>query len=481
MSKIVFVNPALSAIERYGVLAQAGGVEPPFGLCYLASAVIRNGYAACIIDAQALNKSYRETTDLVLRQRPRYAAITAVSASINNAAAIAEGIKKSDPGIITILGGPHLSSLPVETMQMFPEFDLGVFGEGEETLSILLGHLEKGRSLETVNGLVIRKNGGVFMTGKRALIKDLDMLAAPSFGLLPRISRYYRVPAQSVNRLPAVSLVTSRGCMGKCTFCDRSTFGNYCRAHSAEYVMSLIRDLYYNYGIRSIMFEDDNFTFFRQRLLKLLKLLNNEKLDLTWSCSARIDTVDAALLKEMKKGGCWQVLYGIESGSQKILDFFNKNIKLEQVKDVLRITRGAGMSTKGFFILGNPLETKESLQETISFIKSADLDDISLTFFTPYPGSEVYPDIEHYGRLEKDWKKMNQFEIVFKPWGLTKKELLFFSRKTYLLFYLRIKTLVSYLKRIKNFPQFKVLFLSGVALIRYILTRKKDSNEADNN
>ncbi|PIQ86983.1 MAG: hypothetical protein COV73_03930 [Candidatus Omnitrophica bacterium CG11_big_fil_rev_8_21_14_0_20_43_6] len=319
------------------------------------------------------------------------------------------------------------------------------------------------------------------MTGKRELIKDLDTLAAPSFELLPKLSRYYRVPAQSVDRLPAISLVTSRGCMGRCTFCDRSIFGNYCRAHSAEYVMSLIKKLYHNYGVRSIMFEDDNFMFFRPRLAKLLQLLNKEKLDLTWSCTARVDTVDADLLKEMRTGGCWQILYGIESGSQRILDFLNKNTSLSQIENALKMTRQAGINTKGFFILGNPLETKESLKETMSFIESSDLDDISLTFFTPYPGSEIYSSIDNYGRLDRDWKKMNQFEAVFIPQGITKKELLSFAQRAYFLFYLRSKTIISYLKRIKNLAQLKVIFLSGIALLRYMLVHKNYSDEADNN
>ncbi len=481
MGKVIFINPALSMKERYGILAQAGGTEPPFGLCYLASAMIKDGHSAYIIDAQALNKDCQETVDLVLKEKPNYAAITAVTASIYSAAEIARKIKDSNSEITTIIGGPHLSSLPLETMKVFPEFDIGVFGEGEETLSALLDCLDKNKSLEAVNGLVVRRDNDIFMTDKRNLIRDLDVLATPSFELLPDITRYYSVPAQSVDRLPAISLVTSRGCMGQCIFCDRSIFGNYCRAHSAEYVMSLIKKLYHEYGIRSFMFEDDNFTFFKQRLSRLIQLLNKEKLDLTWSCTARVDTVDANILKEMRNSGCWQVLYGIESGSQRILDFLDKNTKLSQIEDALRMAKNAGINTKGFFILGNPLETKESMEETIRFIKKADLDDISLTFFTPYPGSEIYSSIDNYGQFDRDWKKTGQFQITFLPHGITKKELLSYSQRAYLSFYLRTKTFISYLRRVNNFSQFKVIFLSCIALIRYIFTNKNYSNEADNN
>lgn len=477
----MFVNSPLSLKERYGALAQAGGIEPPFGLCYLAATLRKKGYRVSIVDAETLQISCEQTVNLVLEKNPKYVAITGVTASIYNVAEIAKRIKQFDKKIITIVGGPHITSLPLETMKIFPEFDIGVVGEGEETLNILLNKLEHNLGLESIQGLVFRQNGKIFLTNRRCLIKNLDTLAFPAFDLLPQLSTNYRIPTQSIDRLPAISLVTSRGCTGRCIFCDRSVFGNYCRAHSAEYLMHLIKMLCCDYKIKCIMFEDDNFLLFRPRLFKLLRMLKDEQLDLTWSCTARVDMVDEEMLRRLREAGCWQILYGIESASQKILDFLKKGITIEQVKKTLKMTKKAKIKVKGFFILGNPLETKETLNQTLDFINKADLDDISITFFTPYPGTEICPIAENYGSTDKDWRKMNQFEIVFVPKDLTKKDIELFSRRAYRKFYFRLKTMLSYLKRARSLYQLKELCLSGLALLKYIFVNKEPSNEVVNN
>ena len=214
--------------------------------------------------------------------------------------------------------------------------------------------------------------------------------------------------------------------------------------------MDIIRELSVRYGIKSIMFEDDIFVLYKDRLYELLSMLGREKNDLRWACNAKVGMVEEKLLQEMKKAGCWQILYGIESGSQKILDFLNKNITLEQIEDTIQITKRAGILTKGFIMFGNPQETKETLQETIDFISRIDMDDISITYFTPYPGSEVFSTIEDYGQLDKDWSKMNCFNPVFLPRGLDKTGLEDLLKRAYKKFYFRKKIMLSHLENIKG-------------------------------
>lgn len=474
---IVFVNPPLSAEKRYGALAQAGYTEPPFGLCYLAAVTRQRGLNTSIVDAQALDLGIKETVDAILSFAPDYVGITATTVLIISAATIAREIKQRNPAIIVIIGGVHVTALPEETMRDNPHFDLAVIGEGEETLIELLNALEEGKEPRSVNGLVVRQPPDeVFLTGERPVIKNLDQLPYPAFDLLPDMGKYYRTATQSVSRLPALSLITSRGCPGKCTFCDTSVHGHVPRAHSAEYVADLMTMLNKQYGARSIFFHDDNFLIFKPRLKKLVEILKSRQLDVAWTCMGRVDMVDLETLEIAKSGGCWQVLYGIETGSQKILDFYKKKTTLEQIERAIGLTKRAGLRTKGFLMFGNPLETTESIKTTIDFIKRIGLDDVSITFLTPFPGSEIYEEAENYGKLDRDWERMSCFDIVFVPDGFTEEELRYWVKTAYRQFYFRPQIIFSYLRRITSPTQLKELFLSGLALLKYTLSRRQRSS-----
>ena len=473
---IVLVNPFSSLSDRYGLLAFAGGIEPPFGLCYLAAQARNIGYKVVIIDTQALSLTNHEVIKRIISLKPRYVGFTACTTQINNASYMARALKETLPDVINIIGGPHVSSMPESTMRDHPEFDVVVVGEGELTFCEILSNFDQGKDLSMVDGLVFRREDRIISTKPRSRINDLDSLPPPAFDLLPHLPKYYRVPLQSAYRYPCISLVTSRGCPNQCVFCDRKVFGNYPRFHSAQFVMEMVRDLRKYYRIKSIMFEDDNFVSSKERLYELLGMFQREKIDLNWSCNARVDMVSEDLLREMKKGGCWQVLYGIESGSQKILDFLKKNITREQIKHSIKIAKKAGIRTKGFIMFGNPLETKETLQETIDFINNMDMEDVSITYFTPYPGSEIFASIRNLGKFDNDWSKMSCFKPVFYPHGLSRETLESMIKKAYLKFYFRRKIIFSHLKRIKSFKKLWMYLISALSLILLSNVRKVKNN-----
>ena len=473
---IVFVHPPLSLQKRYGTLAQAGYTEPPFGLCYLAAVTRQLGLKTSIVDAQALNLDFQETINAIMAYSPDYVGITVTTQLVISAATVAEELKIQDPKISLIVGGAHITALTKETLEEYPCFDFGVFGEGEQTLTELLKALETNTDLKQVDGLAFRQSpNSVLLTGKRAPIKDLDELPFPAFDLLPRMGEHYRIATQSVNRLPALSLITSRGCPGKCTFCDTSVHGHIPRAHSAEYVARLMTVMSKEYGAKSIFFDDDNFLIFKPRLKKLVEILKSQKLDLTWSCMGRVNMVDTEMLELAKSCGCWQVIYGIETASQPLLDFYQKGITLEQVENAIKITKKVGLNTKGFIMFGNPLETRESLRMTIDFTKRIDLDDVSIAFFTPFPGSAIYNEVEKYGKFDRDWAKMSCFDIVFVPNGFTEAELRKWVKTAYRQFYFRPRIIFSYLSRLTSWAQFKALLSSGLTLLRYMFLDRKRS------
>src|SRR3990172_4234056 len=211
----------MSLEERYGKFAEAGSTMPSLGLLSLASVARKAGIDAHIVEAAGRNLSIGATLDELAGIKPDLVGITATTLSIFNANETARAVHKMDPGTVTVVGGPHVSAVPEETLARFPDFDMAVLGEGEETLVELLRALSDGRDLSTVAGLAIRADGGVKVTGHRAMIKDLDSLPFPAWDLLTDFPGAFRPAPFRYRKLPAATLVTSRGCPNRCIFCDR--------------------------------------------------------------------------------------------------------------------------------------------------------------------------------------------------------------------------------------------------------------------
>lgn len=467
MRRISLVQPSLSLKERYGTLGQLGYIEPHIGLCYLASVVRQNGFDVQVVDAQALSLDLMKTKELILSFQPSFVGITAVSQLITAAAALAEEIKKSNKLIVTIIGGCHITSLPGQTMLDFPNFDIGVLEEGEDTLVELLKALALGRDISLIKGIIFKKDGNLIQTEPRPRIEDLDRLPFPAFDLLPRIEKYYRVGVQSCSCGPTISLNTSRGCSSQCTFCDASIHGRYLRYHSAGYVFKLLKHCIQKYKINNFFFNDSSFLLPFLRFKKLANLIEKERLRIHWSCMSRIDIINEEMLSLAKKIGCQQILYGIESGSQKILDFYKKGITLAQIKKNIALTKKKGILAKGFFIFGNPLESKKTIKESIDFMMDVGLDDVGISLFAPFPGTIHYNNISQYGNYINRWEKMSHYMPVFIPHGFNEKKLLNYTKIAYRKFYFRGPIIVSYLKRCNNFWRIINFLRAGIVFIYY--------------
>ncbi len=463
----------------YGELSRAGASEPSLGLCYLAAVCRKNGYQTEIVDAIALNLRNRELAEKIAAKSPSLVGISAVTISAYNAGDLAKKIKKLNPNIIVITGGVHITAVPEETMEKFPYFDIGVIGEGEETIVELLDALKNNKNLELVKGLILRKNNSLKRTEKRPLIRNLDTLPLPAWDLLPDLHKYYGAPAWSLNQDASGLLITSRGCSNACTYCDRGCFGEFVRAHSADYVMRMIKDLYQNYGLRQFRINDDNFLLFRPRLKEICRRLTEEGPKIKWSCFARADNIDEKTLALMKKAGCWQISYGVETGSQEIHNIENKNLTLEQIEKAIRLTKKAGIRTIGFAMIGHPKESIQTIKQTINFSRILALDDFKIVYLVPYPSTPLYQQAEKYGVLNKDWRKMNAYiEPCFIPYGLTKEDLIKWRKIVYRKFYFRPKIVFSYLSQIRSPRQAAVLF-RGFASLSALLFKNKNEYEKE--
>lgn len=460
IKKIVLVNPPMRLEQVYGEFSEWGSISPPTGLCYIAALLRKNGYAVEILDAEALGLGKQQTVERIHEKNPDIIGIACKTLWVVNAHEVAKTIKQDLPNTLIVAGGNHPTAIPERTLQEFPAFDLAVVGEGEYTFLELIQALEGGRDLKEINGLAIKEDGQVITTSPRERIRDLDKLPPPAFDLLPDL-KLYRPPLNCVETVPAFSLVTSRGCPAQCTFCDRSVFGNRVITHSPEYIAKMVADLKNNHGIRYLLFDDDNLLLNKKHLFELFDLLESQGLKMPFTCQSRIDTIDEEKLARLKKADCRLILYGVESGSQNVLETMKKRITPEQVREAIAMTREAGIKPAGFFILGHPGETEETMKETVQLIKECDFYDVGVFLFTPLPGSEAYVNVEKFGTYTEDWTKTNALDqVVFVPHGLTAEKLMHYSDLCYKACYLRPKQILTAYRRCSSKAHLKAVLHS---------------------
>lgn len=448
--RVMLVNPPMRDEEVYGAIRGVGSHTPPLGILYLA-AWLRSGYEVALLDGPVRCASVESAAKQIIDFRPDVLGLSATTLNIHAAARLAERVSAA-VDVTTIVGGPHVTAVPEETFRRFPAFDFAVIGEGEAAFAGFLKAMFSGgrEAAAELPSVVSRGGGGVRVNPRADFIADLDTLPFPAWDLLPNMTADYRPTIVGYDRLPSTSLVTSRGCPGQCTFCSNQTFGRRYRYHGADYVLGMIRALKKKYGIRDVVFYDDVFVADRRRLEKICDALAAERPRISWSCAARINLVTPDILAPMKKAGCWQIGYGIESGSPEILKNLKKKITVDRAREVLTWTKKAGIATRGFFIFGSPGETERTLKASIDFALSSDLDYFQQSFMTPYPGSELYDTAAGFGEFDNDWRAMNNESILFVPAGLTKETLQEYSRLALRKFYFRPKVFLFHLRMLRN-------------------------------
>ncbi len=453
MTSICLINAPYFLEERYGNLASVGATLPHLGLLMLGAVLRDKGHRVRILDASAQGLGYEETVEETKRFQPDIIALTAVTPSIIKTVRLASMLKQALAATPIIIGGPHFTAVPEETLTHYTDFDYGVVGEGEKTLVDLVEALADDKRPSDVPGVAFRENDSVFFSPPRPPIQDLDYLPIPAWDLLDGFPSRYHPALFKYKRLPSTHIVSARGCPNRCIFCDTSVFSRQIRFHSPEYVLDMIGYLVRKFGIKEIIFEDDQFLIKNDRVAEICEGLLKKRWDISWCCSGRVNSVkDVSLLRLMKRSGCWQISYGIESGNQEILDFAKKGIKVDQIKKAVDLTHKAGILSKGYFIFGLPYETEETMKKTIRLATHIPLNDMSVFILTPFPGSEMYAIAEHFGTIEKDYEKMNLLEVVYVPDNLSKEKLLYYQRRFMRKFYLRPRIIGNYIGRLLSNP-----------------------------
>jgi len=442
--RVLLIYPPISLQERYSSdIGYAGGKQIPLGIYYLAAYVRERGHDVRAIDAEVLCWSNEQILAAVGEFAPDVVGISTTTVAFHRARSVAAAIKAEYPNIINVIGGSHPTAVPEDVLHC-PEFDYAVLGEGEESFAVLLETLSSGGDVRSLAGVAWRDGETITVNPRRPFIADLDALPLPAYDLVTDFS-LYNPPPMNYRQLPVANIITSRGCPNQCTFCGHSAFGRTLRQRSPESIAAEIIHLYRRYGIREIAFVDDTFTINPHRIEDLFGILDNEGISFPWTCMSRVNTVDECILRFMKDHGCWHISFGIESGNEDILRRIKKNISLDAVCRVIDQCHGLGILTKGFFIVGHPGETIETIEETIRFAISIPLDDVVVTLNTPLPGTEQYKTAGNYGALERgDWSRYNMWNPVFIPAGLTEEILIEKHREFYRRFYLRPRIIKRY-------------------------------------
>lgn len=422
--RIVFVDPPYEQIAPgYDFVRHVTNRAPSLGLLHLAAEVRRHGWEPHLLASGNLDLSVDDVVDRVIALAPRFVGITLFTVGVWTSSEIARRVKAALPDTHVVVGGPHVSSMGRETMARFPEFDFAIVGEGELALVRLLEALDAGSPLHEVPALVHRDADVVRENPAAPINRDLDDLPMPAWDLLPDFPDAYPPAIFDFPRGPVATIAASRGCPFHCRFCDTSTFGAKIRRYSAPRVFEMMSHLHDRYGVRHVVFVDDLFLASREKTAALCELLIASDLDLTWSCTARVDTVKPDILHLMKKAGCWEISFGLETGADELLERMDKLARVESSEEAVRWTAEAGIRTKGLFMLGYPGETLETIEKTREFILRIPMTIMNLTKFTPYPGSPIYQDLYGTKIREDAWHKMNGMNFVWAPEGLTTEEL----------------------------------------------------------
>ncbi len=434
MRVLLILPPTESAIKRV-----VGTTGPPLGLAYLAS-MVRDDHDVKIIDGIAEDLTFPDVMRRIKLFDPDIVGITATTSAMYDAYAIARIAKNLNENVFVVMGGPHVTFAPELTMRECPCIDAVVRGEGELTFRELIDALDKNKGLKGILGLSYkdRKSGKIRNEPPRPLIKNVDEIPIPSYDLLP-MEEYV------ADGTPFGTVMTSRGCPFNCAFCSSSLqFGKRWRGHSVERVIEELSILRNEYGKREIEFLDDTFTLNRRRAVDIPRRIKEEGLDVTWTASSRVNTFSEKIARAMRAGGCHTVYFGIESGSQRTLDFIGKGITPQQSIDAVKTAKKAGLRALGSFIIGFPEETREEIDTTIRFAKRVGVDFAQFTVATPYPGTRLWQyAVEHSLLLTRNWRKYTTIDPVMKLKYFTPEQISKLLRKAYLSFYLRPKVLIK--------------------------------------
>jgi radical SAM superfamily enzyme YgiQ (UPF0313 family) len=352
--------------------------QAPYGLLSLAAQAIRAGFRVTILNVADFPWPAVEL--LLGHLDAEVFGLSCLTANRRGVAMTARSIRRHHPRAHIVVGGPHVTALPLEMLRHVPEIDTAVVGEGEMTFLELLDRLAQGRAVAGIPGTVARSHGEIVCGAPREVVTDLDALASPA--------DYFHLR----------TLLTSRGCPMHCTFCcSRLMWGRHLRLHSVGYVLDMLEKTVVRHGQKIVAIKDDTFTADRRRVLAICEGIAARGLEFIWSCDTRADCLDEELLYHMRVAGCERISLGVESAVPAILKNIRKRIGPETVLAATRMAQTYGLQVRYYMMVGNRGETWETFQQSLEFIEAARPNQFVFSQLHLYPGTEEFAIFENSG------------------------------------------------------------------------------------
>lgn len=381
---IILINP------RYQI-----SFQPPLGLAYLAAYLKKKGYH----DVQIIDTTFERLEEKLTKvTKPTLFGIYIMTPYLMGAYKTTEFLKKRFSGIPIVAGGPYSTVNPNDVLNRL-QIPICVRGEGEHTFFELVNAIKNDLDLSNVYGISYMDlaRNKIVHTPNREPIPNLDDLPFPSRELLP-MDYYLRGGTQktfSYQKLRATTMITSRGCPFSCTYCQPTLdliFGKKIRFRSVDNVIGEIAQLIHDYSIQGIFFVDDTFTYNKSFVIQFCEEVIRRNFNIQFAINSRVDTINEEMLIILKRAGVVTIMYGIESGNQRVLDNIKKKITIEQIRKTIIATKNKGINVYGYFMIGSPEESLSSLKDTFSLARKLPFDELQFSIATPYVGTYLYDE-----------------------------------------------------------------------------------------
>ncbi|MBW2466778.1 MAG: radical SAM protein [Deltaproteobacteria bacterium] len=441
----------------------------PLGTLYVAAAMQQAGHEVRFYNGAFMQ--HEEIMTQVKEYDPQFIGLYSTAFGWKKAKKTAAALKQKIEGVFIAVGGPYPVAVQEQCLEDCSDLDAVVTGEGEITVVEMLAKLDAGQSLDGVEGIAFRSSGLIRKNPPRQLIADLDSLPFPARELLGEAGKYIPPPA-TYKRRPVAVIMTARGCNRRCLYCfqiDKYRESGI-RYRSVENVMTEV-ELVLSQGYREIKFIDDTLAADYNRAMTIATEIKKRGLDFTWFASAVVNQVDKPLLQAFKDAGCWAILFGAESGVQKDLNAIRKGITPEQTRKAVKAAKEVGLTVYTPFLFGIPGQTYEDGLKSIEFALELDPDIANFHAITPFPGTELYDNIEKYGTMSEDLSDYTYQGAAFVPYTMTREEIAELRQLALKKFYSRPKFLWRRLLALRSMNDLLAAW-QGVKSLFWLQTQK---------
>ncbi len=423
--KICLINPSPSISHENKRETLFYSSAPPLGLLYLATSLRNKGHDMKILDQAAFKYSNLEVVNWVKKEDPDIVGFSILCSSFQNAKEISETLKIWNPNLIIIMGNYLATFYSKKILENYSSIDICVRGEGEQVFAELVEKLATDANLSDIKGITYRNDGKIKENPDHSYIKNLDLLPFPDRTLIPDMYRN-RIGGIDVTKRKFATMVSSRGCPYSCTFCGCSAYSRgIWRTRSVNNIFDEIIYLN-NQGYREILFVDDNFTLNKKRVIKLCRKIKKEKLDISFICDGRVNNSSIDLLRLMHGSNFEILMYGIESSSQRILNYYKKGITPQMSEIAVKNARKAGFKfIIGSFIIGALDETYEEAIDTLKFISKLDIDFPHIIFLRALPGTQIFKDLINNKIIDENKYWETGVDLIDLPIAKMKRDMIF--------------------------------------------------------